>query len=1161
MSTVSGGALADPMGRFLPVFRLVSWLAIVAMAAVLLWMWIAGWWLGWASARTLVPGAEAIKPATTGTFLAAAVSFGLLWPGTRHVVFRVAGLVLAAVVVVGGWQDLYDWINHGLRETHSLFGGVEGVPTSGNADFRSPETGIVLLCSGFALAFYHVGLRRWQPGRLLALVPLTFGLYELISYMIPASRIYWTGSYAGMALGTALCATLLGIALVLVPYERWTAQLLVGEGPGGVLVRRLLPLVITISVLLGLFSAQATRIDIPRNQRGLVVTALTVLLLGTLVWSFARSLERGTLERRIAQRTIESTRADVRRMEREAQTIIDSAPDAFVGSDEIGRVTRWNRRAEEMFGWSRQEALGRPVAELFIPERHHWILDAMLQGTDRGILGQRREVTARRKDGSEFAVELELWRLEDSRASTYNAFLTDISQRKALERALVAARDEAVEAAQAKSRFLATMSHEIRTPMNGVIGLTDLLLETPLNQSQRRYADGIQTAGAALLSIINDILDFSKLEAGKITIEQTTFDLSLLVEEVTEVFANGAEEKGLELIADCDPTMPERFVGDPTRLRQIMLNFTSNALKFTNQGEIIVRVYPDREPSPDADTVPVRLEVVDTGIGIPAEKREQLFEPFTQADVSTTREFGGSGLGLAICYRLTEAMGGLIGVDSTPGEGSTFWCVIPLRRAPEHAAAMPPPGPRDLRVLVVDDNESNRHVLEGQLRGWTMRPTSVGDGRDALEALRAAADHDAPFALAVIDMTMPGMDGIELGETITTDSRIPPLDLVLLTSVNAPDPEAARDAGFVATLPKPVRRSRLHEILAEVTTTGRPGERPAPARPPAATEPEFRPPTQGNVLVVEDNEINQAVAMGFLARLGYRADVAANGRQALDKIAKNRYGAVLMDCQMPIMDGYTATTELRRREGPARHTPVIAMTAGALAENRDRCLAAGMDDFIPKPIGQDALATALSRWMPHTGPNGPPSPPGAAAPAPGPEAPGPEAPGPEAPGPEAGESVQPASESIRERLDELGGSDSDQGREALTRIASMFITREGADIEELAGAVARQDSAAIQRCAHRIKGAAANIGATAMSAAAREVENIGKQRRPESAPDALDRLRHEFRQASEALSAILGIPATGELSSELSCNSSCESIVRVDRASRKFPLRGAPLAA
>jgi two-component system, sensor histidine kinase and response regulator len=1119
MSTLSRGAVADPAGRLFSAFRLVSWFAIAAMAGVLIWVQVGGRWLGSATARAIVPGAEEMKPETTVTFFAAAVSFGLLWLWSRHVWYRVAGIAFAAIVIAAGWLDLYDWINHGLRETHSLFGGVEGTPTSGNADFRSPETGVLLLCAGFALVSFHIGLRRWQPGRLLALVPLTFGLYELVSYIIPVSKVYWTGSYAGMALGTAMSATLLGIGLVLAPYEKGASQLLTGDGPGSVLVRRLLPLIVLVSVLLGLFSSQASRLNIPRSQRGIVIMALTVLLLGALVWSFARSLERGTLERRIAQRAIESSREDLRRKEREAQAIIDSAPDAFVGSDRLGRVTRWNRTAEEMFGWSRQEALGRQVTELFVPERHHHIMEAMLRGEEQGILDQRRQVPARRRDGSEFEIELELWQLDDS-DSVYNAFMTDISQRKELERALVAARDEAVNAALDKSRFLATMSHEIRTPMNGVIGLTNLLLETPLNPSQRRYADGIQTAGEALLSVINDILDFSKLEAGKVTIEETTFAPSHLVDEVTDVFTIRAEEKGLELIGDCDSALPDTLLGDPTRLRQILLNLTSNALKFTRQGEIIVRITQDQRPSADADTVPVRFEVTDTGIGIAPEKRDRLFEPFSQADASTTREFGGTGLGLSICHRLTEAMDGRIGVDSSPGAGSTFWCVIPLRRAAEPTAGPPDPRLRDLRVLLVDDNERNRLVLDGYLRTWRMRPTLADEGRRALEALAAATDRDAPFDLAVIDMTMPGLNGLELGASITADTRIPPLKLVLLTSVDNPDPDAARDAGFAATVTKPVHRARLYEVLVEVMTTRTREERPA--RAVAAPEPEFRPTTQGDVLVVEDNEINQAVALGYLAKLGYHADIATNGRQALDKLAENQYSVVLMDCQMPVMDGYTATTELRKREGPAQHIPVIAMTAGALAENRDRCIAAGMDDFISKPVDQEALAVALGRWLPRTRPARPAAPATERQAEPAPPA------GHETVPDETDEDLQPAHESIRRRLEELGGSDPERDREVLTHIASLFITREAADIEELAEAVDRQDSAALQEHAHRIKGAALNIGATAMSSVAKELEDLGKQQRPEFAPDVLTRLRREFDQARNALRAILDLSATDE---------------------------------
>ncbi|HEU5158267.1 MAG TPA: response regulator [Streptosporangiaceae bacterium] len=1129
---------ADDAGgaHLISVFRRFANGCVIVVAALAVFIQVGGWWLDWDAARTLVPGAEEMKTEATAAFTAAAVAFWLLRPGSRNRLLVIVGYCCAAVVLSVGIQDLYDYIHAGYYASGPEFGGSAGSPT-GDADARGPETGVALITVGLSLGLRRVRIRHWWPFKLIALIPLTFGIYGLLSYMVPESMTYWTGRYTPIALGVAVCVTLLSMALLLVPTEDASRQLLTTTGPAGVNGRRLLAGAIILSVLLGFFSSQGDRINIPLDQRGVIVSTLTMVLLWLLIWSFISALERSVEGRRLAEREAASSRASSLRWEREAQRIIDSAPDAFIGSNTYGRVTRWNRRAEEMFGWTREEALGRPVTELIVPERNHAMVEALLRREDAFMLDTPREFPAVRKDGSEFEIELQLWRLEEDTETSYNAFITDITERKELQRALVTARDEAVEAANAKSQFLATMSHEIRTPMNGVIGLTDLLLETSLNDTQRRYAGGIQTAGAALLSVINGILDFSKLEAGRITIEETTFDPSRLVDEVTDVFANTAQDRGLELIGSCDVAVPHRLRGDPTRLRQILLNLTSNALKFTRQGEVIVRITRDAEALDDEELVPVRFEVTDTGIGIAPEKRDRPFLPFSQADVSTTREYGGTGLGLAICQRLTDAMGGRIGVESSPGAGSTFWCVIPLRRAAEGADISAPPMLHNLRVLIVDDNESNRVVLDGQLRAWGMRPTMADRGEGALKALRAAAGQGAPYDLAIIDLIMPGMDGIELAGHIGADSHIPSPHLVLLTSSGDPNPPGARAAGFAATLTKPVHRSALYERLAEVmshekeggeaTATARPGD--AGDREAAEREPEpVPPPTRGKVLVVEDNEINQAVAVGFLNRLGYETDVASDGRQALDKIAKATYAAVLMDCQMPVMDGYDATTELRKREGFARHTPVIAMTAGALAENRDRCIAAGMDDFIPKPVSQDAVATVLCRWVPC----GRETAGGAAEPArqdttaaPGtPNGPAPPAP-PSAPSvPADGEHVQPACASIRQRMEELRSGDPDADREAFTRIATMFITREGADIEELAAAIERRDADQIRQCAHRIKGAAGNIGATALSKISAEIEDIGRQGRLDGAPELLDRLRFEFDQARGALESILNSP-------------------------------------
>jgi two-component system sensor histidine kinase/response regulator len=651
--------------------------------------------------------------------------------------------------------------------------------------------------------------------------------------------------------------------------------------------------------------------------------------------------------------------------EERSRSLLESAPDGMMIADDQARIVMVNAQFETLFGLTKEEIIGQTI-EVLLPERfrtkHVGQRNSFFEKPSARKMGSSMELYARRKDGSEFPAEISLSPLQTDDGILVSSSIRDISERKQAEDELIKARRAAEAANQAKSDFLANMSHEIRTPMNGIMGMTELALGTELTNEQREFLTTIESSADSLLSLINDILDFSKIEAKKLELDPVNFELRERIGETLSTLAARAHDKGLELVFDVDPEVPESFVGDVHRIRQILVNLLGNAIKFTEQGEIVMRI---ELASQVEQCVTLRFAVKDTGIGLPPEKIETIFQPFEQADVSTTRKYGGTGLGLAICVRLVELMGGEMKVESELGRGTTFSFTADLQigeHSPAKHVAMPPQEFRGLRVLVIDDNETNRRILARMLENWGMDSVVVDSAAKGLQALQASLD-DQPIGLVVSDVNMPDMDGFMFAQQVKDHQALKNTPIILLTSANrSGDSALCRQLGIAAHLIKPARQSFLFDAIATSVGIGDAEEKPSDRG--AADDVGDFASQELRLLLAEDNEVNQKFAVRALTKAGHTVSVANNGQETVELWAADSFDAVLMDIQMPVMDGYDATAEIRRQEASAgRHTPIIAMTAHAMKGDKEKCLAAGMDGYVTKPIKSKLMLAEIARVL------------------------------------------------------------------------------------------------------------------------------------------------------------------------------------------------------
>lgn len=789
------------------------------------------------------------------------------------------------------------------------------------------------------------------------------------------------------------------------------------------------------------------------------------------------------------------------------EALITYSNDAIFSTDLNSIVQTWNPGAERLYGYSAEEIVGKS-ALILMPEDHRQDEPTFLDKLKNNEHIENFETVRIRKDGKRITVSITVSPIKNDRGEIVSAsrIVRDITQTKFAQDELLnakkeledrvsdlahsneelkIAREQANSSSKLKSEFVANMSHEIRTPMNGIIGMCNILLKTGLDERQRNYANAISEASNALLKIINDILDFSKIEAGKIELESIDFDPVSVVESTCEILAGASRQKKLSLMSYIEPSLPNTLVGDPERLRQVLINLTANAIKFTDKGEISVGA---KVESKVGNIVNVRFSVCDQGIGISPEEQRILFQPFTQADGSITRKFGGSGLGLSISKRLVSLMGGTINLQSEKGKGSTFILNIPFQfhdrvtRKPKFGSLFESQELTDLhhlfnvRILVIDDETTAQEIIRAYIHSWGMRCDITGSAEEGIAAMRKAQEEGDPYKVALVDLMMSGQNGFELAQEVLNDRALKDIKLILHTGNDSPGlGRKAVNLGFKAYLIKPSKQSQILDSITGVLNeqmliaAGEDG--------PKVSTSSDAGNNHKSVLIAEDHPINQQVLQLYLSELDIPYDTVKNGKEALDAVLSNEYGLVLMDCQMPEMDGFAATAAIRKKETRAgRRTPIIAVTAHAMEGDRERCIAAGMDDYLSKPIKPSHLRKIIEHWMPQGGAFS---------------------------GNKLAFGTIPDPINIEELITRFGP-------DSMLKLSTMFATQTPQALEELEFAIKTRDMITILKNAHSMRGSCQMVSALPMSYICSAIETAAQTSDWDTMSDLVQQLRQEF---------------------------------------------------